>query len=402
MTCYLEQLTLSAWLQTDKVDDLASVRSQLLQSLDRQIEQVEMALNDGVFIDMVRAWLRCETDDIALPVDRFYWEHSTGAWIITLQLNGHVVPISADEPSVEVGHCDDIPNTLKTLKRAIKMGELDYQLSSMQCIRLPKQQDAELIGRSDKLMLANLDDERCGFVFYYYGRKKQIAKHYPLATHNTIIEPFAGSAAYSFHAENWKKEVILFEKDSRVAEIWQWLINDATQAEIQKLPDLKVGDKSSEFLHIIHAATKMAFKYKTIKVTPVLARNWEISRRIFASNLHKIKHWKIICGDYTLSPNVTATWFIDPPYKGDAGLGYGHSSSHLNYDELANWVLTLKGQIICCEGEHGDYLPFKPLMELTGVAGKRSKEKLFHKKTEPDLLPDQYCDQTNFEFSNSV
>ena len=128
MTCYLDQLVLSKWLQTDTVDDLSSAKSQLVQSLDRQITQVEGALNDGVFMDMVRAWLRCETDDIALPVDRFYWEHSTGAWIVTLQLNGYVVPMSADKPSIEVGHCEDIPNTLETLKQAVKAGELDQQL----------------------------------------------------------------------------------------------------------------------------------------------------------------------------------------------------------------------------------------------------------------------------------
>ncbi|WP_299146779.1 hypothetical protein [uncultured Tateyamaria sp.] len=128
MTSYLDQLTLSTWLQTDVVDDLAAARSQLVQSLDHQINQVETALNDGVFIDMVRAWLRCEDQEIPIGSDRFYWEHSSGAWIITLQLNGHVLWVSAKKPSIEVGHCEDIPNTLELLKQAIKAGELDQQL----------------------------------------------------------------------------------------------------------------------------------------------------------------------------------------------------------------------------------------------------------------------------------
>jgi len=34
-------------------------------------------------------------------------------------------------------------------------------------------------------------------MFYYYGRKKQIAKHYPFPNFKAIVEPFAGSAAYS-------------------------------------------------------------------------------------------------------------------------------------------------------------------------------------------------------------
>ncbi len=216
-------------------------------------------------------------------------------------------------------------------------------------------------------------------MFYYYGRKKQIAKYYPLPSYDTIIEPFAGSAAYSMYKDNWKKNVILIEKDEKVYDIWKWLIEDASETDILKLPELKVGDRSSEFLHIVHAATKMAFHFKTIKVTSVLERNWEISRRIFSENLYKIKHWQIINDDYTSAPDIEATWFIDPPYKGDAGLGYRHSSKLLNYEELAKWILERKGEVICCEGKEGDYLPFKPLVDLKGVAGKVNKEMIYHR-----------------------
>ena len=211
-------------------------------------------------------------------------------------------------------------------------------------------------------------------MFYYYGRKKQIAKHYPLPNYSKIIEPFAGSAAYSLFGKNWKNEVFLVERDERVASIWEWLINQATPEDIHKLPDLAVGEKSSEFLHIIHAATKMAFHYKTIKVTPVLARNWEISKRYIEENLFKIKHWKIICADYSEAPDLEATWFIDPPYKEDSGKGYRYGSNKIDYTFLAEWTKTRKGEIIFCEGLHGDYLPFTPLLELKGVAGKSSKE----------------------------
>lgn len=216
-------------------------------------------------------------------------------------------------------------------------------------------------------------------MFYYYGRKKQIAKHYPSPNFDTIIEPFAGSAAYSLFQDNWKKRVILIEKDSKVASIWDWLINHATVEEIKRMPDLKVGEKSSEFLHIIHAATKMAFHFKTIKVTPILERNWEISKRVFAENLYKIKHWELICGDYSEAQNIEATWFIDPPYKSEPGMGYRHSSKLIDYNSLANWSLERKGEIIFCEGEFGDYLPFRPLLELKGVAGKSSRELIYYR-----------------------
>ena len=237
-------------------------------------------------------------------------------------------------------------------------------------------------------------------MFYYYGRKKQIAKCYPEPAYETIIEPFAGAAAYSLFGDRWQCKIILIEKDPRVAQIWQWLIADATPETISGLPDLKIGDRSSEFLHIIHAATKMAFKYRTIKVTPVLERNWEISKRVMASNIHKVKHWQIICGDYREAPDIEATWFIDPPYKSHPGLGYEHGSDALDYTELASWALSRRGEVICCEGHYGNYLPFKSLPQLGGVAGKRSDEKMFYRS---GSIQRQYefkfdChDQTDFE-----
>ncbi len=216
-------------------------------------------------------------------------------------------------------------------------------------------------------------------MFYYYGRKKQIARHYPKPQFESIVEPFAGAASYSLFGKNWMRSVTLIEKDAKVAEIWRWLIEEATPGKILALPDLKVGEKSSEFLHIIHAATKMAFKYKTIKVTPVLERNWEISKRVMAENVHKVKHWELLLGDFQLAPNIEATWFIDPPYKDAPGDGYAFGSSQMNYEALSEWTMARKGQVISCEGEFGDYLPFTNLLELPGVAGKISIEKIFHR-----------------------
>ncbi len=211
-------------------------------------------------------------------------------------------------------------------------------------------------------------------MFYYYGRKKQLARHYPAPEFDRIIEPFAGAAAYSLYADHWKREVLLIERDPRVAEVWRWLIEEARPADITALPDLSVGDRSTEFLHIVHAASKMAFAYKTIKVTAVLERNWEISKRVMASAIPKVRHWRILCDDYSAAPDVEATWFIDPPYKGASGLGYQYGSDLLDYDSLARWIRSRQGQVIACEGPEGDYLPFIPLRTSMGVAGKQSSE----------------------------
>jgi site-specific DNA-adenine methylase len=57
-------------------------------------------------------------------------------------------------------------------------------------------------------------------MFYYYGRKKKISNKYELSKKDTIIEPFAGSAAYSLRTENISKNVILFEKSKRVYDLY--------------------------------------------------------------------------------------------------------------------------------------------------------------------------------------
>ena len=79
-----------------------------------------------------------------------------------------------------------------------------------------------------------------------------------------------------------------------------------------------------------------------------------------SQNLYKVKHWELINGDYMEAPDIKATWFIDPPYKGEAGLGYRFGSNTLDYRILAEWALKRKGELIFCEGKDGDYLPFKP------------------------------------------
>lgn len=214
-------------------------------------------------------------------------------------------------------------------------------------------------------------------MFYYYGRKKQLARRYPEPELDRIIEPFAGAAAYSLYGDRWQKQVTLVEKDQQVVEVWKWLIESATPESVMAMPLLQPGEKSSEFLHIVHAATKQAFRYRTIKVTPVLARNWEISRRIIAANLHKVRHWEIIQGDYSDAPDVEATWFIDPPYEGAPGHGYRFSSELIDYESLGLWIEGRRGQVIACESGAATYLPFHPLTQHMGVAGRSSKEAMY-------------------------
>ena len=216
-------------------------------------------------------------------------------------------------------------------------------------------------------------------MFYYYGRKHKIARHYPEARFPVLVEPFAGSAAYALFGNHWRKKVILIERDPQVAALWRWFIDQATEKDLLEFPDPEIGKRTEEFLHILHAASKRAFDFRGMTATSLLMANWRANKPRMVSCLSKIKHWTLIEGDYTCAPDVEATWFIDPPYQGEAGTGYRYGSKQLDYQQLARWVAERKGEVIVCEGGGANWLPFEPLVDLVGVAGKRSKEQMYHR-----------------------
>ncbi len=57
------------------------------------------------------------------------------------------------------------------------------------------------------------------FFGYYGGKWRDAIKHYPEPQHDTIVEPFAGSAGYSLRYAN--RKVILCEIDPVLASVWQ-------------------------------------------------------------------------------------------------------------------------------------------------------------------------------------
>ena len=82
-----------------------------------------------------------------------------------------------------------------------------------------------------------------------------------------------------------------------------------------------------------------------------------------------IKHWRILSKTYQELPDIEATWFIDPPYCGPAGRYYKYNK--IDYEDLADWCRTRKGQVIVCEGAGAEWLPFRPL-GTTANGSKRS------------------------------
>jgi len=210
-------------------------------------------------------------------------------------------------------------------------------------------------------------------MFSYYGTKKKLAIHYPSPKYDTIIEPFCGAAMYSLHLDNWKKNVILYDKYDKIFLAWDYLINHATISDIQNLPDLKEGlnldsiniNDAEKALLGFCANPASAVPKKTVSARG--AKSWPRHKQFFLDNLHKVKHWKIYNDTYKNIGNIEATWFIDPPYE-FGGIYYHSSSSNkqINYEELAKWCKERKGEIIVCENSKANWLPFQPLAKLNG------------------------------------
>jgi len=214
-------------------------------------------------------------------------------------------------------------------------------------------------------------------MFYYYGRKKKISGLYPEPMHGVIVEPFAGSASYSLHGNRWRRDVVLVERDPDVAALWRWLIGTATRSDVFGLPDPVEGERTDSFLHILHMASKRAFTYRSATATPFMLDAWRASKAYMAENVHKVKHWTLIEGDYTAAPDVEATWFIDPPYQGDAGTGCRYGSALLDYGALGSWVRGRRGHVMACDAPTATWLPFRPWAGTMAHAGRRSLEGLY-------------------------
>lgn len=219
-------------------------------------------------------------------------------------------------------------------------------------------------------------------MFSYYGSKSKIVGLYPKPKRRTIIEPFAGSAQYAF--KYWDRDIILVEKYERIYNVWEWLIEEATPEIIIALPLYKQGDK---ILHTNQAIKDLiglecnrgaegsprpsAGKYNR------WSANDGQGRKRIADNLHKIKHWKIIYGDYTNAPDIEATWFVDLLYNDNGGLTYRCSCLDIDFDKLAAWCLNRRGQTIVCEALGADWLPFEYLVEGAGQSKGKRKHDIF-------------------------
>ena len=219
----------------------------------------------------------------------------------------------------------------------------------------------------------------------YYGGKFRAAPRYPKPTHGTIIEPFAGAAGYALRYPDL--EVILVERYAVVAEMWRYLIG-TTPEEVRRIPTVEHVDDLPGWVPE-GARSLVGFAMNSATVSPRLQlsagrkkltamgrrfEGWNAAQRErVAAQVPIVKHWRIIEGDYTDAPNLTATWFVDPPYSNRAGSYYVHSD--VDYAALGSWCQARAGQTIVCENEGATWLPFQPFATFkAGINGSGSKE----------------------------
>lgn len=212
--------------------------------------------------------------------------------------------------------------------------------------------------------------------FTYFGGKWRAAPKYPPPIYDTIIEPFAGSAGYSLRYPD--RKIILVEKSEAIAGIWRYLVG-ASEREILALPLLEPG-QSVEALDVCQEARWLIGMWvSSAPQCPKQSRSanarrspeeWAqfagsprplfwgpLCRSRIASQLGRIRHWQITCGDYSGAPDERASWFVDPPYELQ-GVHYPCGSNALDYDALADWCRTRRGQVMVCEAQGSAWLPF--------------------------------------------
>lgn len=219
-----------------------------------------------------------------------------------------------------------------------------------------------------------------GGMFSYYGGKSKIAGAFPAPNHDYIIEPFAGAAAYSLLY--FDRDVTLVEKYDVVVDIWRYL-QQASPKDILSLPPIVAktkmhSDQLSEVENNLLAFCGNrggARPYKTAGSFKGAELWWENRKKWIADNLYRIRHWRIVQGDYTLLTNTEATWFIDPPYQNG---GKRYKFNEINYGNLAEWSKARMGQVIVCENSDANWLPFEPLVRTIGQKHK-TMEVMWHR-----------------------
>lgn len=209
------------------------------------------------------------------------------------------------------------------------------------------------------------------FFHFFGGKWRASARHYLPPKHSVIVEPFAGSAGFSVRHHD--KRVLLYDVDPVICGVWDYLIR-VSPAEILSIPDIAMNGTVDDLSVCQEARWLVGFWVNAATATPCKTPSkwmragthpgvfWgERARQRIATQVEAIRHWQIRQSSYAdIQPMPHATWFVDPPYQ-VAGRNYRFGSEGIDFAHLGEWCRALPGQVIVCENDGADWLPFKPI-----------------------------------------
>lgn len=233
-------------------------------------------------------------------------------------------------------------------------------------------------------------------MFPYYGGKKRIVSQYPAPEYDTIVEPFAGSAAYALHHATPSTRVILVEKNPEIANVWRYL-KRASPAEILALPLPRPKERldSRKYAHLTPVQRKLISLFTAPNNKPhtnnFVVSEWskwnERERARLAERSKRVRKWTILTDTYESLSNKNATWFFDPPYEttisesqeSSVGAGYGPNFgvASIDFRHLASFVRSRCGQVIAADRATARWLPFKKLVGTTNQRSGQYNEGIF-------------------------
>jgi len=210
-------------------------------------------------------------------------------------------------------------------------------------------------------------------MFSYYGSKGLIVRRYPKPVFDTIVEPFAGSARYSLRYAD--RSVLINDLDSTIYKIWKLIQSNQPidwPDDLERGQDIRELGLSEDITKLLGFGIVQGGSKPANKVTSWAVRDkiWERLKRRINKERPRIQHWQITNLDYQKLPDVEATWFIDPPYQHSRRR---YQMNDIDYSELSEWCKSRKGQVIVCENDKADWLPFEPLVMTIGQRGLQNE-----------------------------